>query len=449
MRRGLSALCTLMILIAVTQWPGQASAEGARRPVPDYDGRGEAARVEENPLYGIPRALLLPLYFVSEYLVRRPLAFLVTTAEKQQWPKVLYDFFVFGEESNYGLVPSAYLDFGFLPSVGFYFFGNDVGKKGHDLRLHGATWGEDWISVTAKERFRLADGNRVSLRAEFTRRQDFIFAGLGPSSLETDRRRFGSNMLDLSVEFETNPARPTRIGTQLGVRTRAFHEGGCCEDPSLFAAVAQGIVPSPPGNGNTYQVAFAQVDGALDSRGTGREASRTGVRLQGFVRPSFDLRNAAPVSFVRFGASLGGAWEVNHKRTVSLTLGSQMVEPLGRRDAEIPFTELVSEGGAGAFEGFRPGRLLGRSSAYGSFRYSWPVWVFLDGSIHATVGNVFNEHFEGLRPGNARASAGIGVRTNGAPDNFFEFLLAGGTETFDQGGRPASFRLVFGTNRGM
>jgi hypothetical protein len=373
---------------------------------------------------------------------------LVTAAEKKQLPKVLYDFFVFGEDSNYGLVPSAYLDFGLLPSVGFYFFGNDVGKKGHDLRLHAATWGEDWISVTAKERFRFYDGYRASLRAEFTRRQDLIYAGVGPESLESDRRRFGSNLLDLSAEFETNPARPSYVATQLGVRTREFHEGGCCDDPSLFADVARGLVPSPPGRGNTYQLAFTQIAGAIDSRRTGVDASRSGVRLDAFVRPSFDLRHASPASFVRFGASLGGAWEVHHRRTVSLTLGSQMVEPLGR-DTDIPFTELVSEGGAGAFGGFRPGRLLGRSSAYGTVRYSWPVWVFLDGAMHATIGNVFGEHFDGLRPGNARASAGIGVRTNGAPDNYFEFLLAGGTETFDQGGRPASFRLVFGTNKGM
>ncbi len=98
----------------------------------------------------MPRVVLSPAYFVSEYLVRRPLGAGITYAEKHGWPAAISDFLALNEVHPIGVVPFFLVDFGFEPSVGLYAYWDDVGFKGHQLRLPGSTWGPHWLSVTAK-----------------------------------------------------------------------------------------------------------------------------------------------------------------------------------------------------------------------------------------------------------------------------------------------------------
>ncbi|HKY38476.1 MAG TPA: hypothetical protein VJN18_21180, partial [Polyangiaceae bacterium] len=93
-----------------------------KRPVPDYDGRGRPPQSPGRKALWVPRLLLSPAYFVSEFLIRRPLGFAITAAEKAQLPTLLYDFFAFGPDHKAGIVPIAFIDFGFEPSVGLYAF---------------------------------------------------------------------------------------------------------------------------------------------------------------------------------------------------------------------------------------------------------------------------------------------------------------------------------------
>src|ERR1700721_2142495 len=58
----------------------------AKRVMPDYDGRGPPPTTAgEVALWG-PRVLLSPLYFVSEWLVRRPLGATISAAERADLP---------------------------------------------------------------------------------------------------------------------------------------------------------------------------------------------------------------------------------------------------------------------------------------------------------------------------------------------------------------------------
>jgi hypothetical protein len=118
---------------------GSARAE-EKREVPDYDGRGDPPTTTGDVLLWGPRIALAPPYLVSEYLLRRPLGFVITNAERSGVPILVYDFFTFGPDHNAGVFPTAFVDFGFLPSVGLYAFWNDAFTPGHDLRLRGATW---------------------------------------------------------------------------------------------------------------------------------------------------------------------------------------------------------------------------------------------------------------------------------------------------------------------
>ncbi len=100
--------------------------------------------------------------------------------------------------------------------------------------------------------------------------------------------------------------------------------------------------------------------------------------------------------------------------------------------------------------GFYPGRLIDRSAAVATFRYRWPIAIWLDGSINASVGNVFGEHLTDFDPGLLRFSGTLGIfRAATPPDGSIEALVGFGTETFDHGGQIDSIRVVVGTNRGF
>ena len=99
--------------------------------------------------------------------------------------------------------------------------------------------------------------------------------------------------------------------------------------------------------------------------------------------------------------------------------------------------------------GFVPGRLIGRSATAATLHYHWPVWVWLDGSIQLSIGNVFDKHLENFAFKLLRFSGAIGVQSTGSRDSALEILFGIGTETFEHGAQITSFRLVFGSHYGF
>jgi hypothetical protein len=93
--------------------------------------------------------------------------------------------------------------------------------------------------------------------------------------------------------------------------------------------------------------------------------------------------------------------------------------------------------------------LHGRSGAAATFRYSWPIWVWLDGSLQAAVGNVFGEHLSGLSLAESRFSGAIGMESRGSRDSVFQLLVGFGSETFSSGADLNSIRVVAGARSGF
>src|SRR6188474_2973506 len=54
------------------------AADPPKRPQPDYDGRGGRPETPARRALWVPRILLSPAYFVSEFLIRRPLGITIT-----------------------------------------------------------------------------------------------------------------------------------------------------------------------------------------------------------------------------------------------------------------------------------------------------------------------------------------------------------------------------------
>lgn len=418
-----------------------------KRAMPDYDGRGEPPTTAGDVLLWIPRVLFSPLYFVSEYLIRRPLGWFIATAERKQWPSAIANFFLFGPDKKAGIVPTAFLDFGFRPSVGVYAFWDDLLGKDNHLRLHVSTFGADWLQGSIADRFPIGDSATLDLRVEGVKRPDQVFHGMGPRTLQSDRSRYGIDKIQARPVFELRWWKASRITTEGGVRYVRFREDACCEDPSLVTRLAEGVFTAPPPGYETgYTAAFQRGELTVDTREE-RPAKQSGFRLEVEGELASNVREARS-NWVRYGGSVGGFLDLRNNRTVSLSVTTLFVDPLSA-NAVIPFTEQVVLGGQGPMRGYLYGRLIDRSAAIATLKYRWPIWVFLDGTMQVAAGNVFGAHLRDFDPNLLRFSAALGFESIGSPDHTFEFLAGFGTETIEHGANVNSIRVLFGTNRGF
>lgn len=430
-----------------------AATEPEKRPEPDYDGRGGPKQTPAQKALWVPRILLSPLYFVSEFVVRRPLGFAITAAEKANLPSELYDFFAFGPDHKAGIVPIAFVDFGFEPSVGLYGFWDDAGFKGHQLRLRGSTWGADWLSGTATERFVFDSRFELTLSGTLTRRPDYAFYGVGPDTRESALSRYSSDSADARAQTRLTFAGSSLLETSLGYHGASFghsdyddrRRGHEDYQPSVEEAAAAGDFALPPGFVGGYRSPQTHTRLVLDSRGKATSAS--GVRLELLGDTGVDLKHAS-TSWARYGGTVGAFWDIDDSgRVLSLSGSTLFADPLG--EEQVPFTELVTLGGPAMMPGFRAGRLYGRSAAVAALRYSWPVWVWLNGSLQVASGNVFDDHLRGFSLGRSRLSTAIGLEGVGSRDSIFQLLVGFGTETFDSGTQIDSLRVSLGARSGF
>lgn len=416
--------------------------EGERRPLPDYDGRGEEEMTVGEGLLWVPRVLFFPVYLVSEYVIRRPIGYVVTEAERNDWPRLVFDFFTF-EEGRIGIVPTAFYEFGFKPSVGFYLWWDDFIVDGNALRLSFAFWGEDWIHLALADRVRIYDGGSIAARLDVKRRQDAKFVGIGPLSRSDDKARYELTHLEGGLEFDTD------LGDYFNLRigSSVLHEHfGRPDSPdmSVEEAVEAGVFDAlPPGFGG-FSAYRTSVDFWLDTRFGERPTSETGVRVFTHAEHAVSLTEPDSLQWVRYGAALGGFVNLGYYRTIGLKLQTAFADPL--LDQDVPFTQLISIGGSEFSSNVAGDRLLGRSAVWTTLEYLWPIWVWLDGSVNVSFGNAFGAHLEDFKWDLLRWSVGFGFATVGEPDQTFELTFGFLGDTFREGGGLDEFRFFFGAN---
>ena len=417
------------------------------RPVPDYDGRGPRKTTLGDVAIWVPRVVAAPFYLTSEYLIRRPLGAVVVYVEEKRIPEKLIDFFTFDKDHKVGVVPTAFVDFGLLPSVGLYFFWDDFLAKNNDLRLRAGTWGPKWLSFGVTDRINLTDRSAISLNSEWTRRQDWLFYGIGPLSKQENQSRYAAAIFDTNAAFDLEITRAFRLHTAVGLRDARFGDGSCCGDPTVTDRAAMGQLTVPAGFTEGYTIGYQRFGVTLDTRAK-RPASQNGVRLDVQGQPAFNLKQSPGNAWVRYGATAAGFVDITGtNRVLSLAVSSLFADPI--RGGTIPWNEQVVLGGTQFMRGFRPGRLVDRSAFIATLQYEWPLWVWLDGTMHVATGNVFGAGLKGIDPKLFRLSSGIGLRTSSSPDTQFEALVGFGTDTFSEGTRISSFRLAIGATHGF
>jgi hypothetical protein len=410
------------------------------RPLPDYDGVPDPPPTAGEVLIWVPRVILSPAWFVSEFIIRRPLGWLTVTAERNRWPSEIISFFTFGN-STMGFVPTFYIDLGFRPTFGIYYFYDDVfGNPDHSLRFRG-NGTVDGYSVALTDRWQTdAYGSRLHFSGDISLRPDRAFYGIGPDTFDSDLHRYGFFTGGGSVGFDWHIIPGIRVDTTVALHKSEFTEPRCCDDPPVSS-----LAVLPNGFPQGYTSFTQSIEAVFDSRPP-RPAGQTGLRLRLAGDHTRDLRDGD--DWIRMTGTIGAFWDVARLgRILGLTFTIADIEEL---KGQMPFPELISFGGNGlAMPGLRTDRLFGFSAVSASFRYEWPIWVALGGSLQVEVGNVFDQHFKDFNIDLMRMSFALGFRTIGAPDHAFQVLVGVGTETFRSGTELTSFRLSIGGTYGF
>ncbi|MCB9737383.1 MAG: BamA/TamA family outer membrane protein [Deltaproteobacteria bacterium] len=427
--------------------PASAAPDPVKRAVPDYDGRPDAPPTAGDVLLWVPRVVLSPAYFVSEYLLRRPLGFLITEAERADLPHFLITFFTFGG-TDAGIVPTFLFDFGLgagaLPSAGFYFFWDDAIAAGHDIRLRFASGGDDWWQLDFTNRYALSDRSRLSLAFDYDRRKDHIFAGIGGEFDDDHLGRYGEDRVAGTLGWTLDLGERGALDVGVEAAHFSYFRAACCDDPSLETRLEQGYYDEPPGLHHAHGTIGPQVRLAVDTRAI-RPGDESGVRaeLWGNLYAGIGDDDA---TWLRYGAAVGGYVDMYNNRTLGLRLHTELESTVS---GTIPFSELVFLGGSEPLRGFSSDRLRGDSAIALTLDYRWPIWVFLDGTLFVEVGSVFGEHLEDFDTDALRLSFGMGIRPTSREDHPFELLVAAGSEPFGDGAHITSVRVVFGTTSGF
>lgn len=423
-------------------------ADEPKREPQDYGGPPSETTVGDVVVWPV-RVVLFPLWLLTEFVLRRPMGALVQLAERDQWVEGVTELFTFGERKQFTIYPSAMLDFGLRPSVGFNASYKYLGHENNTADLHFGTWGPDWIAVKATDSFALDEHHSVFVETALVRRKDNPFSGMGPRSRQDDRTRYASTIAEADVGHVATFWGASAFRSRAGLRSLAFHDGGCCGDPSIADGVAQGRFAEPPGYGRGYTGPFQRLELELDTRKP-RPHPGGGLRAEAHEEAVFPMdapNNGQRRSWVRYGGSVGAAVDLTRdNRVIALSVAAEAADPL---QGTIPFTDQVVLGGDFLMQGYLRGRLVDRTATVATLTYTWPIWVYLDGVAHAAVGNVWGPRFAGFDVKAARLSSGIGFRSNGARESGFEALFAIGTDPFDEGGSVSSFRLVVGSHHGF
>jgi hypothetical protein len=319
--------------------------------------------------------------------------------------------------------------------------------RGNDVRLHAATWGTHWLAGSVTDRIHLGHDDSLTLQVSGIRRPDYRFYGEGPRALESNLSRYAADRAEASGSFGFALGGANRIDTGVGVRSQRFREPEEYRSTATTTRAAAGIFPLPDGFERGYTAGFSRVKLRLDSR-PARPKGQSGFRLDLEGEQGSAPRSGASSGWLRYGAIAGGFLDLNDRsRVLSLSVSALFSDPL--TSAPVPFTELVQLGGSEPMPGFLPGRLFGRSAVVTTLGYHWPIWVWLDGTIQAAVGNVYGSHLGNFDTSLLRFSGALGFETAGFSDNPVQLLVGFGTETFEQGAQLNSLRFVFGTSRGF
>jgi hypothetical protein len=429
--------------------PETVSGDG-KRPIPDYDGRTPAPRTAGQTLVWVPRAVLFPVQVVAEYGVRRPFVGFVTWGEEHYIGPRLYRVFT-SEDGKRGVYPYFLVDTGMRPRLGAVSFVDGFLHPANDLRLSASLAKTDVYAVTMKDRAQLDGRNALVMRAGYSAADDNRFYGLGPLSAVGNPSSFATRRFDGSATLEHALGKLSKASLFVGFRDARFGSSRWDGSDRDLATThgGEGQPALPPG-WDGYQLIGTGAKLVLDSRSADFDANgATGVRFETDGVYSMSP-GAGDLRFGEWGGELAGFLDVSgHDNVFGARVATRFQENAG--DTPVPFTERLSLGGAETMRGFLPGRMRGDSSFLVELQYRYAIWTFADAELFSSVGNTFEGHLDGLRPGALFWSSGLSLRTTFSRDSSWAVGVALGSRRFDDKDFTAAdhVRLFAGLNQGF
>lgn len=416
-----------------------------KRDLPNYSGQDRDPVTFEEGFLWIPRFILMPVYFVTEEVLRQGLGGGITKAEEKEISAKVVDAFKFGDKQQFTIFPIFSFDFGLRANIGVVSSFGDIPVKHTTLTASALFGGIDFVSgnigVTWSPPGKKWSG---ALSVGASRRADGLFFGLGSEASKDNEARYNFVGYDVGVNYTVQPFRRGSISLDTGYRYRVF--GDDVSGTTIPDLVIEGNISElPPAYPEGYSAWYLDPRITYDSRKP-RPAPGSGVRLAtGFNFGLDPVLGDTSTSWIVYGAGVRGFLDVsgyNH----TFSLGAITIFSDGLR-GEVPFTELPAISGNGPMPGFVGRVLAGDSAAALNLQFTWPIWLRLDGKVHFAVGNVFDGHLSNFAFEDLRMSFGGGIQAHGAEKTYFEFMVGGGTETFAQGPKVTSVRILFGVSR--
>ena len=433
------------ILPPRTATVGPTSAPpGERRPVPDYDGREPAGMTAREALVWVPRVLLYPAHLVMEYAVRWPLVEFITWQEREKILARVSRVFTFrGGQS--GLFPTAFFDFGLLPSVGFYFYNEDLFVEGHDFAVQGGFWANDWRRIVVDDRVAVFDDDtgQLHLHLEYATRPDHPYYGVGYATNQSALTYFEHRVLDAHLGLGASLGGLNRISGFVRYRNAELGPG---QGPSLETRFDTTRVDGFRDGG--YQLLTSGVRLELDTRAEDRGFT-DGSGLRAELSSDFSVDPDEPDrNFLRWGVQASAFLDVTGKNHVlGLQVYTAFVERTG--EGEVPPTELIVGGGEEVLRGFLRGRFRGDSLFAATLNYRYPIWILLDADFFFGVGNAFGPQLEGFTWKRLVLEGGFALRTSLSRETSLDLLVGFGTNRLEEDLRVDNVRFTFGANHGF
>ncbi len=414
--------------------------------LPNYDGRPPPPTNAGRVLAWVPRVLFFPVHLVLEYLVRTPIIWSITRFEEYKVQKRIERLFSFRDGKSI-IYPTFLADFGVNPAVGLTNRNTDLFWRGHTLRGSVAVWDpDDWLraAVQSDSTFLENDSAMISFYANYLRRPDLPFYGVGPLTSSDDRVRYRIGQTLAGMRLEGLFADLSRLSFETTLRDVRFSEDANGPAIDFDAARLRWSNNFPP----RYQLLELRGMAHVDTRDPDTEfGSGSGIRLEGFGSFEFDPTNNSR-NFLRWGGEAAGFLDLGLAHVIALRVYTEMTERTGTD--QIPFTELPALGGLETMRGYLGRRFVGDSTFEATFSYRYPVWSLLDAEVFASLGNAFDGHLQKLSPKRMYFNSGLSLRTNLDRDVAFNILIAVGTNRLDQEDVVVdSVRFAFGVTQGF
>lgn len=339
-----------------------------------------------------------------------------------------------------GIRPVLHYTSGFAPTGGARAYYRRLPGPGSEVSGLFQTAGPDIF--VGKLALRGPDWLGLSLSGSFNRRNDRLFAGIGPNSERElvasghSLARYASDNVEATLRWTR--ALPARlfVGVHSEVRRQLYDAevrkvGYSVSDffaMSPEACAAQGLGPGCvdeahlPGFRHGLRVGELGGNLMLNTRGPARDASGIVMAVSGAYVHGV---TGDPSRHGTFGAETAVA--VGGRDKVFILRGrAAMVERLG--DAPIPFAELVTPSGRTGMRGFAEGRFRGESGLVGTAEYRWYISTYLDATLFVDVGTVAGPRFAGLDWQRWFPSYGVGLRFHDPRPVYWESPVVDGIQ---------------------